>query len=207
MSTEELLALILGRGVVGKSVFELSKELSDYLSKLPKVPTVAEIQKIRGIGQAKASQIVACLELSSRFLLASNCETTKSPEDCVRYFSFLKFEPREHFAMISLNSANIVVGTHLLTSGVADRTLAHPREAFVKAIEDRAVAVIFAHNHPSGSVLPSKEDLKLTQILVAAGNLLQINMLDHIIVGPSGFCSLRRKYPDLFENNVKNMVF
>lgn len=207
LRTEELLMVVLGRGIAGKSVFELSRELSEYLSRLPQMPSVGELCKIKGLGQAKACQVVACLELSSRFLLAKNCGSAKTPEECLRYFAFMKFDQQENLAMITLNSANAVIKTHVLTRGVADHTLAHPREAFVKAIEDRAIGVIFAHNHPSGSLLPSEDDIKLTKVLFNAGTLLQIKVLDHIIIGSSGYCSLRRKYPYLFENVENDLDF
>lgn len=198
LNVDELLAVVLGRGVSGKSVFELSRELASFLETQPRVPSVDDLCKIKGLGYAKACQVVACLELSSRFLLAKKCESARTPEECMRYFSFMKFELQENFAMISLNSANIVLSTHVLTRGVVDHTLAHPREAFVRAIEDRAVAVIFAHNHPSGALHPSGDDLALTRILCNSGKLLQIKVLDHIIVGASGFFSIRQKYPELF---------
>lgn len=207
LSTSELLAIILGRGVSGKNVFDLSKEIAGYLETLPRIPAVEDLLKIKGLGRAKACQIVACLELSSRFLLAKACESVKTPAECAKFFRFMKFDQQENFAMISLSSANVVLKTHVLTRGVVDHTLAHPREAFSKAIEDRAVAVIFAHNHPSGSLMPSADDLKLTRMLCSAGSLLQIKVLDHIIIGASGFCSIRQKCPEFFEVGEKMPFF
>lgn len=201
LNSEELLAIILGRGVAGKNVFELSSEIAALLSTLPRIPTVQELLEIKGLGVAKASQIVACLELSSRFLLASNCETVKTPEDCIGHLAFIKHEPQEVFVMISLNAANRVINKHEITRGVVDHTPVHPREAFVKAILDRAVSVIFAHNHPSGSLNPSRDDLNVTRTLCSAGSILGIEVVDHIVIGASGWRSIRREHPGIFKQS------
>lgn len=200
LTTEELLAIILGRGIKGKDVLELSKEVASFLESSSRMPTVKEIGKIKGLGFAKACQIIACLELSGRFLLASNCPSICTPDESIRRFSFMKYEQQEVFAMISLNSANRVLQTHILTRGTVNQTPIHPREAFVKAIEDRAVAVLFAHNHPSSSLTPSSDDIEVTKTLCLAGDLLGITVLDHLVIGASGYKSIRREYPHLFEN-------
>lgn len=198
LKSEELLAVILGRGVAGKNVFELSKEIAALLTTLPAIPSVRELSAIKGLGMAKAAQVVACLELSSRFLLATNCEVVKTPEDCVKHIAFIKHEPQEVFIMVSLNSANRIINKHELTRGVVDHTPIHPREAFIKAIQDHAVSVIFAHNHPSGSLTPSRDDLSTTKTLCSAGALLGIEVADHLIIGPSGWKSIRRDRPGIF---------
>ena len=199
LTTEELLALILGKGIVGKNVFELAKDIKNFLEENSKKPNVEEICKIKGLGVAKACQILACLELSGRFLLASSQKTVCNPEDSVAYFSFMKYEVQEIFSVLTLNSKNGIIDTHVLTRGIVNNAPIHPREAFVKAIENRAVAVIFAHNHPSGSLIPSKEDLEITKILCNAGKLLGIQVFDHLIISPSGFTSIARLHSDFFE--------
>lgn len=199
LNSEELLALILGRGVAGKNVFELSKEIAELLKTLTRIPSVQELARVKGLGMAKAAQVVACLELSSRFLLAANCDTIKTPEDTVKHLSFIKHEQQEVFVMLSLNSANRLINKYELTRGTVDHTPVHPREAFIKAIQDHAVSVIFAHNHPSGSLNPSRDDWLVTKDLCRAGAILGIDVVDHMIIGASGWKSLRRERPGIFK--------
>ena len=200
LSNEELLALILGSGSHECSVFELSRRLSEFLSTETSVPTLERLRKIRGLGKVKAAQILACLELSGRFILSDKAIPVSVPEDILSRVAYMKYESQEHLVVISLNSANYIVRIHELTTGLVNQTPVHPREAFAMAIEDRAVSVIFVHNHPSGSLEPSPEDISITRVLCAAGKILQIPVLDHIIIGKRGFTSMCRMFPDVFES-------
>ncbi|MBR6454430.1 MAG: DNA repair protein RadC [Fibrobacter sp.] len=200
LSNEELLALILGSGSHECSVFELSRRLSEFLSTETSVPTLERLKKIRGLGKVKAAQILACLELSGRFILSDKAIPVSVPEDILSRVAYMKYEAQEHLVVITLNSANYIVRVHELTTGLVNQTPVHPREAFAMAIEDRAVSVIFVHNHPSGSLEPSPEDLSITRVLCAAGKILQIPVLDHIIIGKRGFTSMCRMFPDVFES-------
>ena len=204
LSNEELLALILGSGTQCCDVFELSRHISDYLSSATQVPSIESLCRIRGLGRAKATQILACLELSGRYILSNKAVSVMTPEDLLSRLAYMKYEPQEHLVAVTLNSANNVINIHELTTGLVNQTPVHPREAFVKAIEDRAVAVIFAHNHPSGSKEPSEEDIAITRVLCAAGKIVQIPVIDHIIIGKSGFVSLCREMPELFEGCLRN---
>lgn len=199
LTNEDLLALILGSGNQDCNVFELSRRLSDFLSNQTQVPTLAQIREIRGLGKVKAAQVLACLELSGRYILSNKSNPIVSPEDLVSRLSFLKYEEQEHLVVVTLNSVNGVIRVHEITTGLVNKTPVHPREAFAKAIEDRAVSVVFAHNHPSGSVEPSLDDMAITRVLCASGRILQIPVLDHIIVGKGGFTSICRNNPELFE--------
>ena len=201
LSNEELLALILGSGSHECSVFELSRRLSEFLSMETSVPTLERLKKIRGLGKVKAAQILACLELSGRFILSDKAIPVSVPEDILSRVAYMKYEAQEHLVVITLNSANYIVRVHELTTGLVNQTPVHPREAFAMAIEDRAVSVIFVHNHPSGSLEPSPEDLSITRVLCAAGKILQIPVLDHIIIGKRGFTSMCRMFPDVFESS------
>ncbi len=201
LSREELLAIILGRGVKGKNVFELAKETVAFLERQPKIPDVEKLLSIRGLGFAKACQIVACLELSGRFLLASDCSVVNTPEDCMRHLGFLKLEKQEVFAVLTLNAGNSILNTHILTRGTVCHAPVHPREAFAKAIEDNAVSVIFVHNHPSGNLVPSLEDIAVTKNLCKVGNIIGIPVRDHLIVSPAGMTSIRRQNSHLFKEN------
>lgn len=122
-----------------------------------------------------------------------------SPEDVKNRLGFLKYEEKEKFIVITCNSVNEIIGIHEITSGLINQVPIHPREAFVEAIKDRAVSVIFAHNHPSGSLDPSTEDMAITKVLCAAGRILQIPVMDHLIISYRGFTNICRQDPSLFE--------
>lgn len=201
MSNEELLALILGSGCQDCDVFAVARNLSEFLSKETTIPSLKKLRAIRGLGKVKASQILACLELSGRYILSDKAIPVGAPEDLMSRLSYLKYEEQEHLVLVTLNSANYVIRVHELTTGLVNQTPVHPREAFVKAIEDRAVSVIFAHNHPSGSSSPSPEDLAITRVLCASGKILQIPVLDHIVVGKRGFSSICRLHSEVFESS------
>ncbi len=199
LNNEELLALVLGSGCPDCDVFQLSRNLSDYLASVNKFPTLKDLLKVRGLGQAKASKVLACLELSSRYMLGARAVSVTRPEDLESKLSFLKYENQEHMVLVTLNSSNEVINVHELTTGLVNQTLVHPREVFVRAIEDRAVSVILVHNHPSGSSEPSREDLHLTKTLCSAGKIVQIPVIDHLIISRCGLTSLCRLYPEIFE--------
>ena len=199
LSNEELLVIFLGSGSHECSVFELARRLSQFLSTETTLPTLASLKRIRGLGKVKAAQILACLELSGRFILSDKAIPVSVPEDVLSRVSYMKYESQEHLVVISLNSANYIIRVHELTTGLVNQTPVHPREAFALAIEDRAVSVIFVHNHPSGSLEPSPEDMSITRVLCASGKILQIPVLDHIIIGKSGFTSICRCFPEIFE--------
>lgn len=201
LTNEELIALILGSGTRECGVFELSRHISDYLSSATSLPTMDSLRKIRGLGTVKATQILACLELSNRYILSAKAVSVLSPEDLLSRLAHLKFEEKEHFVVVTLNSANYVINVHEISSGLVNQTPVHPREAFAKAIEDNAVSVVFAHNHPSGSTEPSPEDFAITRMLCAAGKVLKIPVIDHIIVGKGGYTSLCRESPEMFEKS------
>lgn len=203
LSNEELLALILGSGCQDCDVFELSRRLSEFLSSESTVPTLEKLRKIKGLGRVKAIQVLACLELSGRYILSDKVSAVQSPEDLIPRLSYMKYEEQEHLVLVTLNSSNDVIRVHEITTGLVNLTPVHPREAFVKAIEDRAVSVIFAHNHPSGSTNPSSEDMAITRVLCATGKILQIPVLDHIIVGRKGFTSICRMHSEIFEQTLK----
>ncbi len=201
MSNEELLALILGSGCHDCDVFELSRRLADFLSAETTKPSLNKLRSIKGLGKVKATQVLACLELSGRYILSDKALPVNSPEDLLSRLSYMKYEEQEHLVVVTLNSANLVIRIHELTTGLVNQTPVHPREAFVKAIEDRAVSVIFAHNHPSGSSTPSPEDIAITRVLCAAGRVIQIPVIDHIVIGKRGFSSICRAHPHIFERN------
>lgn len=124
--------------------------------------------------------------------------TVKCPEDLIGRLSSYKWENEEHLLTITLDSANHIISINDVTRGLVNQTPVHPRNAFRQAILDNASSVIFAHNHPSGSCTPSKEDLAITRILSQAGKIIQIPVLDHIIISLRGATSIQREHPDYF---------
>ena len=199
LNNEELLALVLGSGCPSCDVFQLSRNLSDYLATISEFPTMKDLLKVRGLGRAKASKVLACLELSSRYMLGARAISVTKPEDLESRLSYLKYENQEHMVLVTLNSSNVVINVHELTMGLVNQTLVHPRETFIHAIGDRAVSVILAHNHPSGNSEPSMEDLQLTKTLCAAGKIVQIPVIDHLVISRCGLTSICRLYPEIFE--------
>lgn len=126
------------------------------------------------------------------------CKIT-DPDGVAHFFREYKWEKQEHFLAIFIDSANHIINFEEITTGLANQTPVHPREAFRSAIVNNAVSVIFAHNHPSGSTEPSEDDWAITRVLCAAGKILQIPVMDHVIIGMGGYTSLCRRDPELFE--------
>ena len=130
-------------------------------------------------------------------------KSISEPEEIYERCNWMKWEEQENFVCFTLNSANKIINMHKITKGLVNQTPVHPREAFRKAILDNAVSIIFCHNHPSGDIQESEEDISITRVLTAAGKILKIPVLDHIIIGKRSSNSLARKYPELFDIQYK----
>jgi len=199
LSSQEILALILGRGTRGESVIVTAQKLLSRFGNLKNLASasVEELTQIKGIGPAKAAQIKATFELSKR-LENSSSETTKitvkSPEDVVKTArNLLKGKKREHFLVICLDTRNHLIKTSTVSIGSLDCSIVHPREVFKDAISSSAASVIFIHNHPSGDPTPSEDDIKMTKRLIEAGEIIGIEVLDHIIICDSEHLSMKAK--------------
>ena len=199
LSAQEILAVILGRGTKGESVMMTSQKLLSRFGNLKGVAnaSVEELIQTKGIGPAKATQIKAALEFSRR-LEADASEkprpVLKSPEDvAAEVKSQLKGKKKEHFLVLCLDTRNRLMGRKLVSMGSLDTSIVHPREVFKEAVSSCAASVIFAHNHPSGDPEPSKEDVELTKRLVRAGEIMGIDVLDHIIVCDKSHVSLKAR--------------
>lgn len=159
--------------------------------------SVEELMKIKGVGQAKATQIKAALELAKRLetpLDEGKKPGVKSPEDVVRLVKGeLKDKKKEHFFVILLDTRNQYLGKEKVSVGSLDTSIVHPREVFKPALSVSAASVILVHNHPSGDPQPSEEDIKLTKRLVEAAEIMGIDVLDHIIIGDKNYLSLKAK--------------
>jgi len=199
LSAPEILAVILGRGTKGESVMMTSQKLLSRFGNLKGVAnaSVEELTQTKGIGPAKATQIKAALEFSRR-LEADASEkprpVLKSPEDvAAEVKSQLKGKKKEHFLVLCLDTRNRLMDRKLVSMGSLDTSIVHPREVFKEAVSSCAASVIFAHNHPSGDPEPSKEDVELTKRLARAGEIMGIDVLDHIIVCDKSYVSLKAR--------------
>jgi DNA repair protein RadC len=193
LSDSELLAILLGRGVKGKNVFQVARDVLRKLDKDKEKIDVKALVSIEGVGFfAKACQILASFELARRRLLKESLVIQKA-EDILPLISYIADKKQEYFLCISLNGANEVIGNRVVTVGLLNTNLVHPREVFVDAISDRAASVILTHNHPSGVLKPSPDDIAATRQLVDAGKILGIPVLDHIIITKKGYLSLKEK--------------
>jgi len=197
LSVQELLQLILGRGVAGESVAITAQKLLSHFGSLQKLSeaSIEELSSIKGIGLAKAAQIKAVFEISRRLSTQTPSYKSKEltdPEKVYRLIkSKLKDYHKEHFYIIALNSRNHSIAE--VSVGSLNASIVHPREAFAEAIKNKAASVIFAHNHPSGDPEPSEDDLEITKRLVEAGKVLDIEVLDHIIITKQIFLSMKEK--------------
>lgn len=192
LTDAELLALILEKGTRKENVIEMSQRLlSTYgLDKLSGC-SLKELQEISGIGLAKACQISALFEFSKRHDAArNNVRIIKCANDVFDYFhERLKDETQENFIVLLLSTKNHIIGEQTISKGILDASIVHPREIFKPAIKNSASKIILVHNHPSGDSNPSDEDLEITDKLISAGKLIDIQIIDHVIIGRGNFWS------------------
>jgi DNA repair protein RadC len=195
LSSAELLALVLGSGVVRRSSLGMGQEiLADAGGSLRRIAArpVAALTTLSGIGTARAVAIHAALELGRRMAAESRDEGApmRSPRDVYTAFApRLEDLPVEEFHVAVLDSQHRLERDVTVTRGILNSSLVHPREVFREAIAERAAAVILVHNHPSGDPAPSSDDRLVTEQLVAAGRLLDIPVHDHVIVGRGRYMS------------------
>ena len=182
LSAQELLALIIARGIPGKSVMNISQELLVRFGNVKAISqaTIEELSQIKGIGLAKAAQIKACFELGRREDLEPELKhfDIKDPEAVVRAIrTSIRDKAKEHFKLILLNPRNKIIGISTISIGTLNASLVHPREIFKDAIMHSAASVVLAHNHPSGDPDPSEDDIKITKKLVESGKILGIEVV------------------------------
>jgi DNA repair protein RadC len=199
LSSQEILSVVLGRGIAGESVTVTAQRLLDKFESIQRLAeaSVEELSGIRGIGLAKACQIKAAFELANRWDKAVRCQNKaciKTPDDA---YNELKGKSRgkqkEYFWAIFLNTRNQIIKTVEISVGSLDSSIVHPRELFKEAIAASAASVIVAHNHPSGNPEASQDDIKLSKRLKESGDLVGIEVVDHIIIGDGKYISLKRE--------------
>lgn len=200
LSSQELLALVIGRGVSKKSVMTIAQELVVKFGSIQGIShaTIEELSHIKGIGTAKAAQLKASFELGKRQELEKEPlyegYDIKDPQSVVRAVgATIKDKAKEHFKLILLNTRNKIIGISTISVGTLNASLVHPREVFKEALVHSASSVILAHNHPSGDTEPSEEDIKITRRLSEAGKIMGIEVIDHIIITTHGYSSLKEK--------------
>jgi len=199
LSAQEILALILGRGIAGESVMVTAQRMLSRFGGLKGVTNASleELSQIKGIGLAKAAQIKAAVELASRvdgYSEGSGRPQVKTPEDVdLLVRARLKGKKKEYFLALLLDTRNRLIKVAEISVGSLDSSIVHPREVFKEALSASAAAVIFVHNHPSGDTEASEDDIRMTKRLSEAGEIMGIDVLDHIIVGGGSYVSLKRE--------------
>lgn len=198
LSTQELLAIVLRTGTKNESVLQISNQLLfkfDGLRLLMNA-SIEEISNIKGIGEAKAAQLLAAFELGKRInrLQYEDRFIIKSPEDCANFMmDEMRFLEQEHFICLYLNTKNQIIARETIFKGSLNASIVHPREVFKEAFRRSASSIICLHNHPSGDPTPSREDIEVTKRLVECGKIIGIELLDHIIIGEHKYVSLKEK--------------
>ena len=190
LTDEELVAAIIGSGTQGVDVRTISKQVSGLLREHKEALSLDHLLAVPGVGLAKAAQILSAFELARRHLLKETVKITIA-QDVLPLVADIAGKQQEYFICISLNGANEVIEKRVVTIGLLDKSPVHPREVFADVIADRAAAVIFAHNHPSGDSQPSEADLCMHDQLTDAGKILGLRVLDHVIVTRKGYYSFQ----------------
>lgn len=204
LSNEELLSIILKTGTKNYSVKTLAKLVLKEINNINDLKniTINKLINIKGIGKVKAVEILAALELGKRvyYLKDNNDIKLNSIDKIFEYFRYmLMYEHQENFIAVYLDSTLRLISYKILFKGTLNTSIVHPREIFKYAFLESAYSIVIIHNHPSGEVIPSKQDVELTNKLFEIGSLMGVPILDHIIIG-------KDKYYSFYENmnNIKN---
>lgn len=198
LSNQELIAIVLRSGTKQESVLQLSQRLLHHFHGLRMLneATVKELTSIKGIGAAKAVEILAAIELGKRVTRMQTPErqAIHSPEaGAGLVMDEMRLLSQEHFICLYLNTKNEVIHRQTVFIGSLNASIVHPREVFKAAFRHSAASIICFHNHPSGDPSPSREDIAITQRLVECGQMIGIEVLDHIVIGDEKFISLKEK--------------
>jgi DNA repair protein RadC len=196
LKDKELLAILLRTGREGKNVLEMAEEI---LRKYPMKKLLSldfnSLSKINGIGNSKATALLAAFELTKRALDVedNNLPIINSAKDAVAQLQEIRIVKKEHFVVLYLNARNQLVHKEIVFIGTLNASLIHPREIFEPAIKNLTAQIIIAHNHPSGDTEPSTDDMAITKRLIESGKILGIEIIDHVIITKNEFLSFKDK--------------
>lgn len=198
LSNQELIAILLRTGTKQESVLHLANRVLNFFEQIQELKNAAleEMISIKGIGEAKAVQLLAAVELGRRLSQQKTDEkfTIRSPKDAAAYLiPDMASLTQEHFVTLFLNVKNQILHKQTIFIGSLNASIVHPREIFREAVKRSAASFICAHNHPSGNPTPSAEDIDVTKRLLEAGQLMGIELIDHLIIGDHQFISLKEK--------------
>ncbi len=198
LSHAELLAILLRTGTRSESAIMIAQRILMQSGGLRGLADsgVEELVEIKGVGPAKAVQLRAAIELGRRMVASRLTESVviRSPRDAAELLTEqLRYLQKEHFVCLFLNTKNVVIAQETLSIGSLNASIVHPREVFRAAIKYSSASIVCAHNHPSGDPAPSPEDIAITKRLVESGQIVGIDVLDHIVVGDGRFVSLKEQ--------------
>lgn len=188
LSDAELLAILLRTGTKDMDVLKLSQKILQNFEKEKFIDvSVDDLEKIHGLGTAKACEIIACFELGRRMLKGKKTSILLSPKDVWERMEDIRGSKKEHFVVFYLDSRSQEIKREIISVGTLDKSLVHPREVFEGAVKNNAASIIVAHNHPSGDLEPSQADIDITKRLMQAGKILDIRVVDHVIIAENSY--------------------
>lgn len=201
LTNSELLAVLLRTGTRGENALQLAEKILHPVFSQKGILNLhqwnyEQLMRIKGIGKVKAIQILCLSELTKRLAKAEAREglNFSNPASIARYYmEDLRHANQEHMKLLMLNTKSRLIGETDISKGTVNSAVISPRELFVEALQKNAVSIVLLHNHPSGDPTPSKEDVLITRRIRDAGNLIGIELLDHIIIGNNRYISLREK--------------
>lgn len=202
LSDYELIMAIIGSGSAAADVTKLARDVQKLLKDKGEL-TYADLLKIRGLGAAKATNLMASYELWRRQFEKPQQPIIRSNEDVLAQLADIRDKKQEYLICITLDGANRVINRRVISIGTVNFSVVHPREVYADAIADRAASIIVAHNHPGGTLTPSDPDIRATKRLRDAADLLGIIFYDHFIVTATGYCSILNSPEWLAANNLE----
>lgn len=199
LSNEELIAIIIRTGNKNDSAIDLARKILSRDNRgliSLRDTTLQELMEIKGVGECKAAQILAAIELGKRINYKDALNKVKINEPTTianLYMDEMRYLQKEHFKVLLLDTKNQIIVTEEISVGTLNASIVHPRDVFKVAIKRNANSIILIHNHPSGDPTPSNEDINITNRLIDSGNLIGIKVLDHIIIGDNRYISFKEK--------------
>lgn len=190
LSDYELLMAVIGSGNAQSDVTKIARDVQKLIKEKGSELTYEDLLTIKSLGPAKATQIMAGFELWRRQFEVSERPIIDSPEAAVAQLADIRDKKQEYFVCLTLDGANRLIAKRIITIGTLTSSLVHPREVFAEAITDRAASIIVAHNHPSGNLEASQADISVTRRLQDAGDLVGVNLADHILITKTSHLSI-----------------